>query len=177
MSSFATNQAANLPAQPRPVPPSLPWPIALPIAPVWAIVQANFVKKIDARTRGNVFAWVALALLLVGGLILWNAYTIVQEVEDRPFIAFVIDFILYVVFGVIPGWLTSLQGLVTPFLLCMGGGWVFLITSAFSIRNSLQRYYGFDARSGFRLSAPMTLFFNVAYIQYHLNRIARWSVA
>ena len=175
MSSFATNQAGNLPVQ-RPVPPSLPWLLALLIAPAWAIKQASFVKRIDAQARANVFAVIALVLLAIGGAILWNAYTIVREVEDRPFEAFVIEVFLWVFFGVIPGWLATLQGLMTPFLLCVAGGCVFMITTAFSLRNSLHRYYGFGERFGLRLSGPMTFFFNIAYIQYHLNRIARRSV-
>ena len=72
--------------------------------------QANFVKKIDAKSRASVFAWIALVLLVIGGAILWEAYTIVREFEDLSFwqVFFLILLTLLLKWlcpDCVPGWL------------------------------------------------------------------------
>ncbi|MGH9612941.1 MAG: hypothetical protein ACRD4P_07675 [Bryobacteraceae bacterium] len=49
------------------------------------------------------------------------------------------------------------------------------VAAALNIRSSLLRYYNSVEPIGLQISAPMTLFFQVLYLQYHFTRIARWK--
>lgn len=53
-------------------------------------------------------------------------------------------------------------------------GIVYLI-GIFSIRSAMEDYYNSTENIGLSLSGVMTFFFSTVYIQYHVNRIARWK--
>lgn len=59
-------------------------------------------------------------------------------------------------------------------LLVLAGS-VASIFAFFSMRRSMLAHYGQREPIGLRLSAVMTLFFNVLYFQHHMTRIARWK--
>jgi len=61
-------------------------------------------------------------------------------------------------------------------------GFIFIIAGAimylvgvFSIRSAMEDYYNSTENIGLTLSGVMTFFFSTAYIQFHVNRIARWK--
>jgi hypothetical protein len=39
----------------------------------------------------------------------------------------------------------------------------------------MEEYYTSTENIGLTLSSPMTFFFSTLYIQYHINRLARWK--
>jgi hypothetical protein len=49
------------------------------------------------------------------------------------------------------------------------------IASVFSIRHAMEDYYNSVENIGLSMGGGMTFFFGVIYIQYHINRIARWK--
>jgi hypothetical protein len=51
------------------------------------------------------------------------------------------------------------------------------IVAAFKIRDAMEEYYNSVENMGLALSGVMVFFFNVIYIQYHINRIARMKNA
>jgi hypothetical protein len=51
------------------------------------------------------------------------------------------------------------------------------ICAAFSIRSAMEEYYNTVENIGLSMSGAMTFFFNVIYIQFHINRIARMKKA
>ena len=54
-------------------------------------------------------------------------------------------------------------------------GLVVYLFGIFSIREAIEDYYNSTENIGLTLSGPMTFFFSTVYLQYHVNRIARWK--
>ncbi len=59
--------------------------------------------------------------------------------------------------------------------LCIIGGVIAYIIGIFSIRSAMEEYYNSTEDIGLSLSGAMTFFFSAIYLQYHINRIARWK--
>lgn len=59
--------------------------------------------------------------------------------------------------------------------LCVIGGLIAYIVGIFSIRSAMEEYYNSTENIGLSLSGVMTFFFSSVYLQYHINRIARWK--
>ncbi|HZE26968.1 MAG TPA: DUF4339 domain-containing protein [Terriglobales bacterium] len=54
-------------------------------------------------------------------------------------------------------------------------GLVVYLFGIFSIREAVEDYYNSIENIGLTLSGPMTFFFSTIYLQYHVNRLARWK--
>jgi hypothetical protein len=59
-------------------------------------------------------------------------------------------------------------------LLIIAGAIVYLF-GVFSIKAAMEEYYNSVENIGLALSGAMTFFFSTVYIQYHINRLARWK--
>lgn len=59
--------------------------------------------------------------------------------------------------------------------LCIIGGLIAYIIGIFNIRSAMEDYYNSTENIGLSMSGVMTFFFSAIYIQYHINRIARWK--
>jgi hypothetical protein len=59
-------------------------------------------------------------------------------------------------------------------LFILAGAIVYLF-GVFSIRSAMEDYYSSTENIGLTMSGVMTFFFSTVYIQYHINRIARWK--
>ena len=59
-------------------------------------------------------------------------------------------------------------------LFFIGGAIVYLF-GIFSIKSAMEDYYTSTENIGLQMSGVMTFFFSTVYIQYHINRIARWK--
>lgn len=165
------------PPQPRPgtgsanAPPSLHWALVLLLAlvtsglfaTIWPFVQATWVKTIDpasSATRGLIYAIVmpivgaglCAVLLVMGGASLGSDGMGVSVLQASTF---GMAFLVFFGFAI--------------------GGVVLHIKAFFGIRASMERYYNTVEPISLRLSAVMTLFFNVFYFQYHMTRIADWK--
>jgi hypothetical protein len=55
------------------------------------------------------------------------------------------------------------------------GGIVAYILGIFSIRSAMEEYYNSTENIALSLSGVMTFFFSTVYLQYHVNRIAKWK--
>jgi biotin transporter BioY len=59
--------------------------------------------------------------------------------------------------------------------ICIIGGVIAYMIGIFSIRSAMEEYYNSTENIGLSLSGVMTFFFSAVYLQYHINRIARWK--
>lgn len=66
----------------------------------------------------------------------------------------------------------SLAGLGGLFIIA--GAIVYLV-GVFSIRAAMEEYYNSTENIGLQLGGVMTFFFSTIYIQYHINKIAKWK--
>jgi hypothetical protein len=67
------------------------------------------------------------------------------------------------------------DALAIPAIVCIIGGVIAYIIGIFSIRSAMEEYYNSTENIGLSLSGVMTFFFSAVYLQYHINRIARWK--
>jgi hypothetical protein len=56
----------------------------------------------------------------------------------------------------------------------LAGAIVYLV-GIFSIKSAMEEYYNWTEKIGLQMSGVMTFFFSTIYIQYHVNRLARWK--
>jgi uncharacterized protein DUF4339 len=54
-------------------------------------------------------------------------------------------------------------------------GAIMLLVGVFSIKHAMEEYYNSTEMAGLSMSGAMTFFFGTIYIQYHINRLARWK--
>jgi hypothetical protein len=54
-------------------------------------------------------------------------------------------------------------------------GVIIYLVGIFSIKAAMEEYYNWTEKMGLQMSGAMTFFFSTIYIQYHVNRIARWK--
>jgi hypothetical protein len=54
-------------------------------------------------------------------------------------------------------------------------GVITYIIGIFNIKHAMEDYYNSTENIGLKLSGGMTFFFSTCYLQYHINRIARWK--
>jgi hypothetical protein len=60
-------------------------------------------------------------------------------------------------------------------LLFILAGAIMYLFGVFSIKAAMEEYYTSTENIGLSMSGVMTFFFGTTYIQYHVNRIARWK--
>ena len=143
--------AAAAPAPERelvPLPPNWHWIIVLLLIVVtrqlfnlvWALIQANWARKLSGSNK----AMVQIAMYPAG--IIAGIAAIVVSRDLAPLAG------LFIIAGVI-----------------------MLVIGVFSIRAAMEDYYNSTENIGLRLSGVMTFFFGTIYLQYHVNRIARWK--
>ncbi|HEV3315504.1 MAG TPA: DUF4339 domain-containing protein [Candidatus Angelobacter sp.] len=55
------------------------------------------------------------------------------------------------------------------------GGVIAYIVGVFKIKAAMEEYYNSTENIGLKLSGVMTFFFSIVYLQYHINKIAKWK--
>lgn len=133
------------------LPPNLHWALLLVLEIVtrqlfnliWALVQANWARKLSKNNKPLVLVAMYPAGIIAG---------IVAEVVSG-----------------------SGDDLAIPALICIVCGAIAYIAGIFSIRSAMEEYYNSTENIGLSLSGVMTFFFSTIYLQYHINRIARWK--
>ena len=136
-----------------PLPPNLHWGIVLVLDAVtrqffnliWSVVQANWARKLIKDNKPLVLVAMYPAGIIAG---------IMAEVI---------------------GGNGNNGGVAIAALVCILGGLIAYIIGIFSIRSAMEDYYNSTENIGLSLSGAMTFFFSSIYIQYHINRIARWK--
>ena len=145
--------AATAPAPARelvPLPPNWHWAIVLVLVVVtrqlfnlvWALIQANWARKLSGDNK----AMVLIAMYPAG-----------------------------VIAGTLMVTLFRGQALAGLGGLFMFAGVIMMVVGVFSIKSAMEDYYNSTENIGLRLSGVMTFFFGTTYLQYHVNRIARWK--
>ena len=55
------------------------------------------------------------------------------------------------------------------------GGLIAYVVGTFKIKAAMEEYYNSRENIGLKLSGVMTFFFSMLYLQYHINRLAKWK--
>src|SRR6267378_1289047 len=143
----ATPAVSAPPAQLVPLPPNLHWALVL---------------LLDAVTR-NLFNLIwALVLANWGRKLCGN---------NKPMVL-VAMYPAGIITGMIAAAVTGSTALSGIFIFA---GLVVYLLGIFSIREAIEDYYNSTENIGLTLSGPMTFFFSTIYLQYHVNRLARWK--
>jgi hypothetical protein len=143
-----------------PLPPNLPWQVLLinylywvPLIGfvisffviVWSFIQANWARKLVGKNT----ALVLIAMLPVGVLCGGFAVGVGKGINNSG--------------------IAALGG----FMILAGA--ICLVVGNFKIRDAMEEYYNNVENIGLSLSGVMVFFFGLIYIQYHVNRLARWK--
>jgi hypothetical protein len=113
----------------------------------WTLVLANWARKLDGDNNTLIF----VAMYPAG---------------------FIAGFIAIMAAGF--GGRASGAGAAIGGLLIIGG-LIAYIVGIFKIKAAMETYYNSNENIGLSLSGVMTFFFSTIYLQYHVNRIARWK--
>jgi len=136
-----------------PLPPNLHWAILLILEIVtrqlfnliWALVQANWARKLIKNNKPLV-----LVAMYPAGIIAGIVAGVVGAEGNSDAVAIAAG-------------------------ICIIGGVIAYMIGIFSIRSAMEEYYNSTENIGLSLSGVMTFFFSAVYLQYHINRIARWK--
>jgi hypothetical protein len=141
-----------------PLPPNLHWALVLVINlsgsfipfsflfnMVWSLVLANWARKLDGDNNTLVFVAMYPAGIIAG-----------------------------VLAEVVAGFAGNEFGRGIGVVLLLGGV-IFYLVGIFKIKAAMESYYTFNENIGLSLSGVMTFFFSTVYLQFHVNRIARWK--
>src|SRR5882762_8552865 len=142
--------AAAAAAEPQlvPLPPNLHWSIVL----ILGLLTRQLFNLVWALVQGN---W---ARKLSGD----NKPLVLVAMYPAGMVAGMLTIALYRSAAALGG------------LFIFGGAIVYLI-GVFSIKAAMEEYTATTENIGLQLSGAMTFFFSTVYIQYHINRIARWK--
>jgi GYF domain 2 len=156
----AAKPGFEVPAQPLvELPPNLHWGLLLALFIVsrlfgfifvlfiwaWSMVLANWARKLSNNNKPLVLVAMYPAGFVAGVLAMGFAST-THNVG-----------------------LTALGGI---FVLA---GAIIYLYGIFKIKDAMEEYYNSRENIALTLSGVMTFFFSIVYLQYHVNRIARWK--
>jgi len=140
--------APTMQAELVPLPPNWHWAIVLVLGVitrqlfnlVWALIQANWARRLSGNNKPLVLVAMYPAGMLAGIMTM----TLYHQAE-------------------------ALGG-----LFIIAGAIVYLV-GVFAIKHAMEEYYNSTENIGLQMSGVMTFFFSTVYIQYHINKIARWK--
>jgi hypothetical protein len=135
------------------LPPNLHWGWLLLISAltrsyfnfIWRLIQANWARKLSGKNTPLV-----LTAMYPAGMISGFIAIVAGRTQDTSALA-AIGGVLFI------------------------GGAICMIAGTFSIRNAMEHYYNSVENIGLSMGGGLTFFFGLLYIQYHINRIARWK--
>lgn len=146
--------------------------VPVPIA-ARAPVEARVVAKLPPNLH-----WLLVLLItaitqgifsLVWGLILAN-WARKMTGNNKPLVL-----IAMYPAGVIATVIAAALGFKGMLGVCMVAGLIMYVWGTFSIKEAMEEHYNSKEKIGLILSGPMTLFFSVIYLQYHVNRLHKWK--
>lgn len=142
-----------------PLPPNLHWAIVLVIMIVGRLVGFILI----------LFTW-------IWGIILANwARRLVNDNTALVLVAMYPAGFVAGVFAIGAGAASSNEFFtVLGFVFIIAGAIAYLV-GIFKIRSAMEDYYNSKENIALTLSGAMTFFFSIIYLQYHINRIARWK--
>ncbi len=132
--------------------PDLHWAIVLVLSSIlsflftfpWAIVQAQWARRVDASCKAMQLYWIGMPLFLLGALV--------------------------TIFS--PGVKQQEGTLVLLFPLMIFAASILFIMPRFEVKSAIEQAYS-DLGAPYKLSGVMTFFFTEIYLQYHLSAISK----
>jgi len=153
-------EAVAAPTQePVPLPPNLHWVVVLILMIlarlfglllvlftwVWSLILANWARRLVNKNTAMVLVAMYPAGFVAGTLAIGAG----AATRNEAFTALGVGFIV--------------------------AGLVAYVVGIFKIRAAMEEYYNSTENIALTLSGAMTFFFSIIYLQYHVNRIARWK--
>jgi len=177
-------ERATQPGAPAAVsPPPLP-PQQMPAVPGYAAPPSSYGKQTvvpqqDLPPRLH-WALVLLFTVLSFGIfaLVWPFIqsTWVRKIDPRSNATlYLIGYMILAVIGGLMDSASNSSGNQGRDLLLQILSYVLFYCGCYSMRRSMIEHYNNVEPIGFRLSAAMTFFFAIFYLQYHMTRIARWK--
>lgn len=112
---------------------------------IWALIQANWARKLSGKNTAMVLVAMYPAGIITGAVIAG-----IGAASDE----------------------SALSGFGSVLIIA---GVICMLLGVFKIRDAMEEYYNSIENIGLSLSGVMVFFFSAIYIQYHINRIARWK--
>lgn len=174
--------AAAAPAPGRelvPLPPNWHWSIVL-ILGLGTRLWFNLVRELVPLPPN----W-HRSIVLILGLGIWQLFNLVWVLiqanwacklsnDNKPMVL-VAMYPASIIAGILVIVMFRGSGLVVLSGLVILGGVASYLVGVFTIRAAMEDYYLSVEPIGLTLSPIMTFFFTTTYIQYHINRLARWK--
>jgi hypothetical protein len=154
--------APATPAEPLvALPPNLHWALLLLIIAVGQFRALNFLLAI--------FLWVWSLIIAnwARKLINNNRPMVLVAMYPAGFLAAIVSM------GI--GAVSHNQGFIALGGLFILAGVIIYVFGIFKIRDAMEEYYNTRENIALSLSGVMTFFFSLVYLQFHINRIARWK--
>lgn len=142
-----------------PLPPNLHWGIVLAMMILGRLVGLLLI----------LFTWVWSLILANWARRLVNRNTAMVLVAMYP-AGFVAG-----IFAIGAGAAANNQAFTVLGFVFIFAGVIAYVVGIFKIRAAMEEYYNSRENIALTLSGAMTLFFSIVYLQYHINRIARWK--
>jgi hypothetical protein len=147
------------PVEPVPLPPNIHWLLLMVVYLVanflsllgtaifwtWSIVMGNWARRLSGNNTALILAAIWPLSALCGGVAIGMG-----KGANNPAFS-----------GI--GGLLILAGIVLAYV------------AVFKVRAAMEEYYNTKENIALSLSGAMTFFFSYIYLQYHVNRIARWK--
>ena len=139
-----------------PMPPNMHWAVVFLLSIftcgifglVWLFIEANFVKKLDPRSKGVTMFALYLGLYFVGII---TGVVGAFASDDLKIVGSLFSALAYI------------------------GALVCMLIGVFDMRKSLETHYNSVEPMGLKLRGVMTFFFHFLYFQYHFSRIATYK--
>ena len=140
------------------MPPEMHWALVMILswitcglaAVVWSFRQASFVRRIDPSSGARTQLTIAVVVMVLQVFVYFSTFSSMPT-EAAAGAAVLLILLLNIAIVVL------------------------MLMAFFAMRRSMVRYYNTTEPIGLQLSGPMTFFFSVLYLQYHLSRIAEWK--
>jgi len=161
---------------------NIPAPVAAPVtvaAPLEAIPlppNLHWAILLVILIAGRIFGLLFLFFNWIWSMILANwARRLVNDNKAMVLVAMYPAGFLAGAFAVGFGGAAHMTGVIAIGGIMILGGLIAYIVGIFKIRDAMEEYYNTKENIALTLSGVMTFFFSTVYLQYHINRIARWK--
>jgi MFS family permease len=144
-------------------------PVPLPPNLHWVIVLAMMILGRLAGLLLILFTWVWSLILANWARRLVNRNTAMVLVAMYP-AGFVAG-----IFAIGAGAAANNQAFTALGFIFIFAGVIAYVVGIFKVRAAMEEYYNSRENIALTLSGAMTFFFSIVYLQYHINRIARWK--
>lgn len=159
-----------------PAPVAAPVTVAAPVETVPLPPNLHWAILLVILLAGRIFGLLFLFFNWGWSMLLANwARRLINDNKAMVLVAMYPAGFLAGAFAVGLGGAAHMTGVIALGGIMILGGLIAYIVGIFKIRDAMEEYYNSKENISLSLSGVMTFFFSTVYLQYHINRIARWK--